>query len=46
MLMIDSIDFDIRDPFSDVKAEVPCLASVKTKEKKYCKSKILNLCYD
>ena len=39
MLMIDSIDFDIRDPFSDVKAEVPCLASVKTKEKSIASQK-------
>ena len=45
MLMIDSIEFDIKDPFSEVKAEIPCFASDKTKEKKYCKSKQLNLCY-
>ena len=34
MLMIDSIELDIRDPFSDVKAEVPCFASDKMNEKK------------
>ena len=39
MLMIDSIEFDIRHPFSDVKAEVPCFANDKTNEKEYCKLK-------
>ena len=39
MLMIDSIEFDVRDPFFDVKAEVPCFPNDKTNEKKYCKSK-------
>ena len=38
MLMIDSIEFDIRYPFSDVNAEVPCFANDKTNEKKFCKS--------
>ena len=37
MLMIASIEFDIRHPFSDVNAEVPCFANDKTNEKKYCK---------
>ena len=39
MLMIDSIGFDIRHRFSDVRAEVPCFANDKTNEKKCCKSK-------
>ena len=29
MLMIDSIEFDIRYKFSDVRAEVPCVANDK-----------------
>ena len=33
MLMIDSIEFDIRHPFSDVKPEVTCFANDKTNEK-------------
>ena len=45
MLMIDSIEFDIRDPFSDVKAEIPSFTSDKTNEKQYCKSKKLDLSY-
>ena len=38
MLMIASIKFDIRHPYSDVNAEVPCFANDKTNEKKFCKS--------
>ena len=33
MLMIDSIEFDIRHPFSGVNAEVPCFTNHKTNEK-------------
>ena len=38
MLMITSIKFDIRHPYSDVNAEVPCFANDKTNEKMFCKS--------
>ena len=45
MVMIDSIEVDIRDPSSDVKAEVPSFTSDKTNKNKDCKSKKLDLCY-
>ena len=35
MLMIDSIECDIRHTFSDVKAEVPCFANDKANEKSF-----------
>ena len=44
MLMVDSIGFDIRYPFSDVRAEGPCFANAKM-NKKVLQVKTLNLCY-